>query len=110
MTRELSPATILSACFMLRMAQAQSTFGDRRGTTRDPAGLLQPQAAVNVHSLEENTDRKAGSGGDGSFAIENLKPGHYQLTATKEGFKSSSAVDVELSALSHVLLISHTNW
>jgi hypothetical protein len=30
--------------------------------------------------------------------MKNLQPGHYQLTAAKAGFQSSSAIDVELSA------------
>lgn len=97
MLHKLSFATILSACLTLPLA-AQSTFGDVRGVTRDPSGLPLPAAAVAVHSLDENTDRKVTSGEDGSFLVENLKPGHYQLTAAKEGFQNSSPVEVELSA------------
>ena len=51
-----------------------------------------------MHSVEENTDHTVVSGADGSFAFENLKPGHYQLTARKEGFGSSPAATVELAA------------
>src|ERR1700751_2535016 len=98
MTRKLSLVTILSTCLMLQPVKAQSTFGDLRGITRDPSGLPLKQEVVNVHSLDENTDRSVTSGDDGSFAVENLKPGHYKLIATKEGFQSSSAADVELSA------------
>jgi Carboxypeptidase regulatory-like domain/TonB dependent receptor len=87
-----------SACLMLQTARGQSTFGDLRGATRDPSGLPLGQATVDARSLEENTDRKVVSGDDGSFVIENLKPGHYQLTATKDGFQSSSPVEVQLSA------------
>ena len=83
---------------MLQLAHAQSTFGDLRGTTRDRGGKPVPGAAVTVHSIDENTDQKLTSGNDGSFLMKNLKPGHYQLTAAKEGFQSSSAIDVELSA------------
>jgi hypothetical protein len=98
MNRKLIFLTLLPACLALQMAHAQSTFGDLRGVTRDPAGLPLPHAAVTVHSLDENTDRKAVSGDDGAFAVENLKPGHYQLTGTREGFQQSPAVTVELSA------------
>lgn len=34
---------------------------------------------------------------DGTFEIANLAPGHYELTADKEGFASSSAIPVDLS-------------
>jgi hypothetical protein len=53
---------------------------------------------VAVHNVEENTDRIVVSGADGSFALENLKPGRYQLTARKEGFGSPPATTVELAA------------
>ena len=78
MLRKLLLATTLSACFALQV-RAQSTFGDLRGVTRDPSGLPLPAAAVTVHSLDENSDRKVTSGDDGSFLAENLKPGHYHL-------------------------------
>jgi Carboxypeptidase regulatory-like domain/TonB dependent receptor len=97
MNRKLS-LLAFSACLIVQMAHGQSTFGDLRGATRDPSGLPLSQATVDARSLEENTDRKVVSGEDGAFVIENLKPGHYQLTATKEGFQSSSPVQVQLSA------------
>lgn len=97
MTRKLSLATIFLTCCMLQVAHAQSTFGDLRGNTRDPSGLPLPQVAITVHSVEQNSDREIVSGDDGSFAVENLQPGHYQLIATKEGSQTSSATTVELS-------------
>jgi hypothetical protein len=98
MTHKLLLAALLPSYLMLQLAQAQSTFGDLRGITRDRAGKPVPGAAVTAHSFDENTDRKLTSGNDGSFLMKNLKPGHYQLTAAKAEFQSSSAIDVELSA------------
>jgi hypothetical protein len=97
MIRTITLTTILSACFVLQVS-GQSTFGDLRGVTRDPSGLPLPGASVTVHSLDENTDRKVTSSEDGGFLVENLKPGHYQLSASREGFRDSSAVEIELSA------------
>src|ERR1035438_5515517 len=98
MTHKLLLAALLPSYLMLQLAHAQSTFGDLRGITRDPGGQPVPSAAVTVHSLDENTDRKLIGENDGSFLMKNLKPGHYQLTAAKAGFQSSPAIDVELSA------------
>src|ERR1700679_2662760 len=98
MTRKALTMMILSVCLTLHLAQAQSTFGDLRGTTRDPSGLALAQATVTVHSLDANTARSVVSGDDGSFAVENLLPGHYQLTAVKADFQSASATKLELSA------------
>jgi hypothetical protein len=96
MIRKFILAAVLCAC-IVPLAHSQSTFGDIRGVTRDPSGLPLPNAAVTVRSLDENNERKVTSGDDGSFLVENLNPGHYQLTADKEGFQES-AIDVELSA------------
>ena len=71
------------------MGYAQSTFGDLRGTTRDPAGLALPQALVTLHNVDENTTRSVVSDDNANFLFENLKPGNYTLTASKEGFAAS---------------------
>jgi hypothetical protein len=97
MIRKLTLAALLATRLVLPV-HAQSTFGDLRGTTRDPSGLPLPFAVVTVHSLDENTDQKVMSAEDGAFLIENVKPGRYQLTASKEGFQKSPTVNVELSA------------
>ena len=97
MIRKFTLAAVAIACVALPALHAQSTFGDLRGVTRDPSGLPLPSAALTVHSLDENTDRNVVSGEDGAFLVENLNPGHYRLTAMKDGFQNSS-VEVELSA------------
>jgi len=76
----------------------QTSFGDIRGVTENAGGLPLPEVRVAVHNVEENTDRTVVSGADGSFVFVNLKAGHYQLTAKKEGFGSSPAATVELAA------------
>ena len=76
----------------------QSTFGDVRGTVRDPANLAIPQAVVTLHNVDENTDRSALSDTNGGFLFENLKPGNYTLSAAKAGFSKSPTVGLELTA------------
>jgi hypothetical protein len=77
---------------------AQSTFGDIRGTVRDPSDLAIPEAEVTLHNADENTDRSAISDSSGGFLFENLKPGNYALSAAKTGFSKSSTVTLELTA------------
>jgi hypothetical protein len=98
MARKLPITLLVSAVLALQADKAQSVFGDLRGVTRDANGQPVPGAAVTVRSLDEDTPRTQISGNDGVFPMKNLKPGHYQLTAAKAGFQSSSAIDVELSA------------
>jgi hypothetical protein len=49
--------TNIPSCDGFTDSIGQSTFGDLRGTTRDPSGLPLTQAAVTVHNVEANNDR-----------------------------------------------------
>jgi hypothetical protein len=84
-------------------AGAQSNLGIVRGETRDPGGLLSlANAQVWLHSIDESSDRSVVSGSDGAFLVEDLKPGRYQLWATKEGFATSSTATFDLAAGQHL--------
>jgi hypothetical protein len=89
---------IFAYCLWPFIGYAQSTFGDIRGTTRDPAGLALPQALVTLHDLDENTTRAVLSDSNANFLFENLKPGHYTISASKEGFSASPTNTLELVA------------
>jgi hypothetical protein len=84
------PVTWLFACIvLLAAAHAQSTFGSIRGTVQDSSGAIIPGALVTVHSLDENFDRQVTTDDSGNFVIENLKAGHYRLTAHHEGLSDA---------------------
>jgi hypothetical protein len=68
------------------------------GTTRGPGGEPLAGVQVVVHALEGGSDRAATSGDDGAFTVAGLKPGRYQLTASKDGFASPPEKTVELAA------------
>jgi hypothetical protein len=72
--------------------------GGLRGITRNPSGLPLPLVKIVVHSAEAGGDRTTTSGSDGAFAVDGLKPGHYEVTAEKDGFVASPAASVELAA------------
>lgn len=84
-------------CAALQM-EAQATFGDLSGFTLRPDKQALPLAQVTAHNVDENTDHTVVSGADGSFAIENLKVGHYQVTGKKEGFETPPPATVDLVA------------
>jgi hypothetical protein len=78
--------------------RAQSTFGAVRGTALDQSGAALPAAQVTLHSVDENSNATAPSDEHGAFAFENLKPGHYTVTASREGFAKSTVSEFELTA------------
>ena len=77
---------------------AQSTFGSIRGTTQDQTGAAIPQGQITLHNVGENTEVASLSDSSGNFLFENIKPGHYRLTAVKEGFAIAVVDNVELAA------------
>jgi hypothetical protein len=80
------------------LAYGQSMFGGLHGVTRTHDGLPLPGVQVVVQRVDENTERSVISNDQGAFLFENLKPGRYQLTASKAGFGSSPVTTVELAA------------
>jgi len=80
------------------LAYGQSMLGGLHGVTRTDYGLPLPGVQVVVHRVDENTERNVVSNDHGAFLVENLKPGRYQLTASKVGFGSSPVITVELAA------------
>ena len=83
---------------------AQSTFGSIRGAAQDETGAAVPQVVLKLHNADENTDLSTVSDASGNYLFENLKPGHYRLAASKEGFANSIADKVELTARQDIRL------
>jgi hypothetical protein len=79
-------------------AFGQSTFGSIVGTVTDSSNAAIPGAKITAHSLDENADFETTSNGSGEYVFENLKAGHYKITAHHEGFTDAVAPSVVLEA------------
>ncbi len=98
-TRFLSSRFALFGYLVLPvMCCGQSTFGDIRGTARDPGGLAVAQAEVILHNVDENTSRATVTDNSGGYLFENLKPGRYEVSGTKPGFAKSPTIAIDLVA------------
>jgi hypothetical protein len=71
--------------------QAQSPLGTLHGVTANVDGTPIPSAPVFVHRTDDNTERTIISGFDGAFSFSNLKPGRYELKASKGELRSLPA-------------------
>ena len=67
------------------------------GTTRSTEGLSIPGVGIVLHHVDDNSDVTAVSKADGTFSIEELPLGQYQVFAHKAGF-TSSPVTIKLSS------------
>ena len=84
--------TLSTAALVLLTAVAFSgTTGKIAGTVRD-ARTGEPLPSVNV--VIDGTTLGAATNPDGYFAIINIPPGRYKVTAALVGYKPTSAVNV----------------
>jgi hypothetical protein len=89
--------TSLFLALTLSPAYAQSTFGSIVGSTVDESGAALPSVALTVKNLDDNSSRALLSD-NGTYQALNLRPGTYQITATKNGFAAVQTGKLMLDA------------
>src|SRR5262247_4439131 len=80
------------------IAKAQSTFGSIVGVAQDADLATVAGATITIKNLDENTTRSMTSDSEGGFQFLNLKPGRYEITATKSGFMDFKLAAAQLEA------------
>ncbi len=75
---------------------AQTPTATVVGTVYDSSGAVVPNAGVEVKNSDTNEIRKTVSSERGEFTVPNLMPGTYEITTTKEGFRSKRQTDIQL--------------
>jgi hypothetical protein len=65
----------------------QTTVGGVKGTVKDPAGAVVPNAAVVLLNVETNMSRYTNSNESGLYDFPNVPPGKYQLSVELPGFR-----------------------
>jgi hypothetical protein len=71
-------------------ARAQQTLGSLNGTVLDASGAAVPEATVTVTDAEIGVTRTTKASGNGYFQIFNLPVGTYKVTATHDGFDTTT--------------------
>lgn len=69
---------------------AQNATGAISGTVTDPHGEVVPKASVTVTNKATGAARKATTSGEGTFVVENLVPGEYEVKAEGSGFRTAT--------------------
>jgi len=82
----------LSALLMILVgwgvsSRAQQVQGSITGAVTDQTGAFVPGVSVTAAEVDTGLTRTAVTAEDGSYNIPLLPPGHYRLTAEKEGFE-----------------------
>ena len=97
--RHVSLLAILLPC--IAVAQDRGAIG---GVVTDSSGAVVPGAKVVVENPATNFSKDVVSGNDGSYTVVNLQAGDYNVTVTKDGFRSSETprVHVDVNTTTHV--------
>lgn len=66
---------------------AQTTNGNIRGTVKDQAGAVLPNATVIVKHIDTGTQRRLTTNEEGSYLADNLQPGEYEVQVEMRGFQ-----------------------
>jgi Putative beta-barrel porin-2, OmpL-like. bbp2/Carboxypeptidase regulatory-like domain len=72
--------------------------GSLRGVTTAAGGFSLAAVDVVIRGLQGSATRHVLSDSEGNFAVKDLPPGSYEITASKEGFSSPAASTVEIAA------------
>jgi Carboxypeptidase regulatory-like domain len=76
----------------------QSTFGGIVGIVKDPSQGAVAGAQLTLTSLDDRTERKASTDGNGRFEFINLKAGRYELMVHADGFAYYKVSSLQLDA------------
>jgi len=89
---------LLVTILLAPLGSAQSTFGDVVGVVRDQSQGAVPGAQVVPSRLEDNSQHPVNTDSDGAFHLVNLKPGHYNIVVTTQGFAEFKISGAQLDA------------
>ncbi len=95
--REIVAWLVFSLMAWPWMAKAQVTTGTFVGTVTDPSGARMPGVKVTVTSSATGYRRTTVTAQDGTYVVEELNPGTYQIAASKSGFKRAVLYGIVLS-------------
>ncbi len=90
---------ILGALFFAAtlLAGAQTQTGSIHGTITDPTGAVIPSSTVTVTG-DGGLTTTVTSGANGAYALQQVAPGHYTVSASAQGFATSAPNSVTVSA------------
>src|ERR1035441_9222512 len=77
--------------FILRAPMpAQDVLGGITGTVKDSTGAAVPDATVRARNVGTNLEVVQHTQTNGSYSVQNVPAGAYQVTLTKEGFETET--------------------
>jgi hypothetical protein len=97
--RSKAIAVALFACLLLassRSGYGQAITGDILGTVRDSSAAVIPGVKVTLTAMDTGVHWETITDSSGDYLFAQLKPGHYSVQASKEGFQMATVSNIEL--------------
>jgi len=88
---------LIILCFLIIPTFIQAQTASLTGTVTEPSGAVVPGAAITVRNTATNATRTLESNSVGSYRVENLVPGAYEVSAEKSGFKKLKYAAITLT-------------
>ena len=80
--------SLLALVLCLPPAHAQTSKGILVGVVRDTTGAIVPGAEVTIINQETGETRTTTTGDDGSYRVDAISPGTYEVNVTAQGFNA----------------------
>ena len=99
--RELSLLSLLLLCLGLAPAVQAQTGGEGgiQGTVSDSTGAAIPNAIVTATNVDTGVSTKRQTTGAGLYTMSPILPGTYTVTATAQGFETTTQKNLTVNAL-----------
>ena len=88
--------SVFAMLLTCRMTFGQAITGDILGTVQDSSNAVVAGAKVTLTEVNTGLKFEATSGASGEYLFAQLKPGHYKVEVTKEGFETATVTNIEL--------------
>lgn len=87
---------LLFFSFQNQLLFSQVITGDILGTVKDTSGAVVPNAKVRLMEAKTGITFTATTDSTGGYLFAQLKPGTYNITVSKTGFRSTTISDIDL--------------
>ena len=87
---------VVWVCLTLGTLIAQNPTATLVGTVRDATGAVVLDAALEVRNTDTGDIRRAVAAARGEFTVPNLRPGPYEVTVSKAGFRTVRETNIVL--------------
>jgi outer membrane receptor protein involved in Fe transport len=96
MMRAMFSLLVCVTLALLQHSEAQGVSSTIQGTVKDPSGAVITGARVTATSLETGISRSSLTGADGTYHIDGLSEGAYELKVEHPGFKAKKLTNIVL--------------